>query len=105
LHAERYGHELDLPVELVNLRVGLVSRPTPLTLTSLPAGSASVPYDQVSLYGLEHSAAVYARDGLMAGQQLTGPALITETVSTTYLAPGWYCKVDAAGNLLLSNRV
>jgi N-methylhydantoinase A len=105
LHAERYGHELDLPVELVNLRVGLVSRPTPLTLTSLPAGSASVPYDQVSLYGLEQSAAVYARDGLMAGQQLTGPALITETVSTTYLAPGWYCKVDAAGNLLLSNRV
>jgi len=101
LHAERYGHELDLPVELVNLRVGLTSRPTPLVLASPSAGVSSPPYDQVSLYGVEQPAAVYARDGLVAGQQLTGPALVTETISTTYLAPDWRCDVDTAGNLLL----
>ncbi|MDH3947360.1 MAG: hydantoinase/oxoprolinase family protein [Gammaproteobacteria bacterium] len=102
LHAERYGHELDLPVELVNLRVGLASRPTPLVLTSLSVEASSSPYGQVSLYGVEAPAAVYARAGLVAGQQLTGPALITETISTTYLAPDWRCDVDSAGNLLLS---
>jgi N-methylhydantoinase A len=102
LHAERYGHELDLPVELVNLRVGLASRPTPLVLTSLSVEASSSAYDQVSLYGVEQPAAVYARAGLVAGQQLTGPALITETISTTYLAPNWRCDVDSAGNLLLS---
>ncbi len=102
LHAERYGHELDLPVELVNLRVGLASCPTSLVLASQSAGISSSPYDQVSLYGLEQPAAVYARDGLVAGQQLTGPALFTETISTTYLAPDWCCEVDPAGNLLLS---
>jgi len=102
LHAERYGHELDLPVELVNLRVGLASRATPLLLTPLSGGASSSPYDQVSLYGVEQPAAVYGRDGLVAGQQLTGPALVTETISTTYLAPDWRCEVDPAGNLLLS---
>ena len=102
LHAERYGHELDLPVELVNLRVGLAARPTPMALSSLSASEPSAPYDQVSLYGLEQSAAVYARGELSADQQLTGPALITETISTTYLASGWSCVVDPAGNLLLS---
>ena len=101
LHAERYGHELDLPVELVNLRVGLTSRPTPLVLASLSADVSSSAYDRVSLYGVEQPAAVYARDGLVAGQQLTGPALVTETTSTTYLAPDWHCEVDSAGNLLL----
>ena len=102
LHAERYGHELDLPVELVNLRVGLASRPTPLELASKSGGASSSPADQVSLYGVEQPAAVYAREGLAVGQQLTGPALVTETISTTYLAPDWRCEVDSAGNLLLS---
>ena len=105
LHAERYGHELDLPVELVNLRVGLASRPTPLELASKSGGASSSPADQVSLYGVEQPAAVYAREGLAVGQQLTGPALVTETISTTYLAPDWRCEVDSAGNLLLSLKV
>ena len=102
LHAERYGHELDLPVELVNLRVGLAARSAPLTLASLSTAPASTAYDQVSLVGLEQSVAVYARSDLAAGQQLAGPALITETVSTTYLAPDWQCEVDSTGHLLLS---
>ena len=102
LHAVRYGHELDLPVELVNLRVGLASCPTPLVLASLSAGDSGSSYDQVSLYGVESPVTVFAREGLVSGQQLTGPALVTETISTTYLAPDWRCELDSAGNLLLS---
>ena len=105
LHATRYGHELDLPVELVNLRVGLTARPTPLELAPLAAGDTVMSHDQVSLYGVEQAVTVLARQGLVSGQQLTGPALITETSSTTYLAPDWCCEVDLAGNLLLSYQV
>jgi N-methylhydantoinase A len=45
---------------------------------------------------------VYARDDLSVGQKIAGPALITETVSTTYLAPEWEAKVHETGCLLLS---
>jgi N-methylhydantoinase A len=102
-HAERYGHDLDLPVELVNLRLGLRAHATALSLTLLAQAQARPPSDAVSLYGVDQPAAVYARDGLVVGQQFSGPALITETVSTTYLVPGWCCEVDAVGNLLLTH--
>jgi len=101
-HAERYGHDLDLPVELVNVRLGLRAAATTLGLAAVTQGQPGSPYDTVALYGVGEAAAVYARDALRAGQQLDGPALITETVSTTYLAPGWRCEVDTVGNLLLS---
>jgi N-methylhydantoinase A len=38
---------------------------------------------------------------LSVGAEIRGPALITERVSTTWLAPGWRCFVDTHGNLLL----
>jgi N-methylhydantoinase A len=36
-----------------------------------------------------------------AGQVVNGPALVTETVATTWLPDGWSCTVDPVGNLLL----
>jgi len=104
-HAERYGHDLELPVELVNLRLGLHAGATALSLTPVVPAQVQPPYDTVPLYGVDQPATVYARDGLVAGQQLDGPALITETVSTTYLAPGWNCEVDTVGNLLLNQEI
>ena len=103
-HLERYGHELDLPVELVNLRLGLRAAAPALKLKPLADAAPGVPHDTISLYGVAQAAAVFARQDLAAGQQLRGPALITETVSTTYLAPGWECRVDASGNLLLRHE-
>jgi N-methylhydantoinase A len=44
---------------------------------------------------------VYERDGLSVGAPVRGPALITEAVSTTYLAPHWQACVHASGSLLL----
>jgi N-methylhydantoinase A len=46
--------------------------------------------------------AVLRREALVAGQELTGPALIPEATATTYLAPGWTCQVDESGNLRLA---
>ncbi|HID48989.1 MAG TPA: hydantoinase/oxoprolinase family protein, partial [Chromatiales bacterium] len=104
LHAQRYGHALELPVELVNLRVGLQGRAGDLALQPLPPIDTATPRDRVTLQGVDSTVPVWARDDLGAGQRLAGPALITETVSTTWLAPGWEGRVDPVGNLVLARR-
>ena len=100
-HARLYGHQLPQPVELVTLRTKVQSAPPMLALPA--TGHHTKKADEwqpgcrtATIAGLP----VYEREGL-AGT-ITGPALITETVSTTYLAPGWECRPDAHGSLLLS---
>ncbi len=100
-HQRRFGHRLDLPVELVNLRVGLKSQGQSLHLHRLGQGQPVEARQQVGLPGIEGSVAVYQRESLAEGQLVEGPALITETVSTTFIAPGWACQVDEVGNLCL----
>lgn len=104
LHEQRYGHRLELPVEVVNLRVGLQRPPQALALQAVSATEAAGAHETASLPGVELPVPVYARAALPVGQILQGPALITETVSTTYLAPGWQAEVHATGCLLLTRR-
>lgn len=100
LHAQRYGHRLDSPVELVTVRCGLQGPALKVRLPPLAAGNAAVP-GHTAAAGHSRPVPVYARAELGAGQRLDGPALVTETVATTWLPAGWSCAVDAVGNLLL----
>ena len=100
-HQERYGHRLELPVELVNLRLQLQGPQPYLPLALLEIGGVAEPASHTVLYGSDEAVPVWPRAGLAAGTSLEGPALITEQVSTTYLAPGWCCRVDPHGNLIL----
>lgn len=105
-HEQRYGHTLDMPLELVNLRVGLRGK---VSAFDLPERVAMQQPDQglqetVSLYGIEDRVPVYQRDAMGAGQLLTGPALVIEQVSSTYVASGWQAEMDRLGNLLLYRR-
>jgi N-methylhydantoinase A len=102
-HERRYGHRLDTPVELVNLRASLRGRPPEIRLPRLASRIAGQPR-YVRLSGHAREAPVWAREGLQAGQSLSGPALITETVATTYLHAGWTCRVDDMGNLRLERQ-
>ncbi len=43
-----------------------------------------------------------AREHISAGQTVEAPALITEAVATSWLAPVWSCGVGGVGNLLLA---
>jgi len=110
LHKQRYGHDLDIPVELVNIRVSVQGPERPPQLQRLP-GLAAVAGDaepgragDAGLYGLAQSVPVYQRGLLAQGQCISGPALILEQVSTTYVQPGWGCRVDAWGNLRLHRQ-
>jgi N-methylhydantoinase A len=101
-HEQRYGHRLTGEVELVTIRCGLHGRPPEITLPALEAaGAPQVPQRSVQLAGYAQPVPVWPRASLHAGQAVTGPALVTETVATTYLPAGWTCQVDPVGNLML----
>ncbi len=99
-HKQRYGHRLDEPVELVNLRVTLRGPDSAFKLTAPSHNPPSKPVF-CALHGINTEVPIYNRDNLVRGQVLNGPALVTETVSTTYIAPDWRCEVDIMGNMLL----
>ncbi len=101
-HETRYGHRMGMPVELVNLRVALHGPATAIQLASpgqRGTGSACA-YGKVA--GITGDVPIHAREDLPSGQPISGPVLITERVATTWLAPGWVCRQDSVGNLLLS---
>lgn len=101
-HETRYGHRFELPVELVNLRL---HRAGPVPDVALPAiekgGGAPVASEQVAVHELGNDVSVYDREAMRAGQHFDGPAIVRESVTTTWIAPGWSVQVDEAGNLLL----
>ncbi len=101
-HELRYGHRLSTAVELVNIRCRLHGQPPEITLPGLAVANArQSPGRLVRLAGYEKPVPVWPRESLSAAQEMAGPALITETVATTYLPAGWTCRVDPIGNLLL----
>ena len=103
LHAQRYGHRLEVPVEMLNLRVRVRSAATSLTLKrreSIGEKSSS----RVEMPGHQAPVALIERSALAPGDVVCGPALIVEEVSTTWLSAGWNCHVDPWGNLLLERH-
>lgn len=100
-HEQRYGHALDTPLEIVNVRVALFSetdKPVVVNETTTQSTSAQT----ITLHGIDRPVRLCRRDSIMVGEILRGPVLITETISTTYLAPGWQALKDPFGNLVLN---
>jgi N-methylhydantoinase A len=101
-HLQRYGHRLDLPVELVNLRQWVRGPASALDLPGVPDTPMAEPFGRCSVAGIGSPVAQFWRRDLAAGQRLQGPVLISEDVATSWIAPGWSLQVDGVGNLLLS---
>jgi len=99
-HKDSYGHDLNVDIELVNLRVRAIEQRQSF---QLPAWQATeMQKDELTtMPGIENSAPVIDRAGLKVGQKIIGPALITETSSTTWIEEGWKSVVDEVGNLAL----
>jgi N-methylhydantoinase A len=102
-HEQRFGHRMDIPVEVVTLRVGLEASHEPPALPERHDQSEGSPYTYEEVSGIETAVPVYRREEIAVGQRLNGPTLITEKVSTTFIAPGWQCQADGFGNLLLTS--
>ncbi len=104
-HQQRYGHRLQQAIELVNIRLHAHGPANPLEIPILADKEISSAAKQTQLYDIEEEVKILARDSLSAGQQIDGPALITETVATTFIESGWQCQADDYGNLLLTHAV
>ena len=101
-HEARYGHCLDLPVELVNLRQSVRGPFPDLMLPELVTTPVAEPFGYCEVAGVAHPVAQYWRHDLVARQMIEGPCLICEKVATTWVSPGWALEVDRVGNLQLS---
>ncbi len=104
-HAREYGHRMDLPVELVNIRALVRSPPPAIRLPEWqPVASANAGGSHVKVYGYEKPVPVRIRDALRMGELLRGPMLIWEAAATTFIDAGWSGQIDRYGNLLLSKQ-
>lgn len=111
-HERRYGYAVrDERVELATIRVtasGNAPVIPSLSRDSEHCGDASTPlrsaqHDRRAVYdnGAVVEARVYQRDALAAGARITGPAIVEQYDTTTWLPRGWAAQVDAAANLVL----
>ncbi len=101
LHKAQYGFDMAVPVELVNLRLRAEVIEPAVKLPVLATTETASPIATAPVADVEHDVPVFRRDALAVGQTLTGPAIIMETVSTTWIAPGWRAENDRYGNLML----
>ena len=108
-HQQVYGHNRPThAVEFVNLR-SVHSAPLPRPQFTMPAPSGSLEtacqgmrpayFDEYQAY---RDTPIYQRDLLPLGAQFDGPAIVEQPDTTTVVYPGFTCRVDDAGNRLLT---
>lgn len=107
LHERQYGHVMDDPIELTTLRVtaiGIVDKPDLPTIAARSAGG-SYPSRIREVVLADETVARYAlvaREDLLAGDVVEGPAVVTEHTATTVLHAGDRLEVGAYGELTIS---
>jgi N-methylhydantoinase A len=108
MHAQRYGTSAPAErAEIVSLRstvTGLMRKPPQRKIArgrKAPPAAAIGDKRKVYFGGRFRPTPVFWRPALVAGNRITGPALIEEYASTTLLLPGDVLEVDAFGNLAI----
>jgi N-methylhydantoinase A len=107
LHAERYGYsDVRRPVEVVNVRVRIVSATKELALQPAEVREgdgvqAVLKEKRIHCEGEWRTGKLYDRALLRAGDSIAGPAVIAEYSATTFLPPGVQARVDQWFNLVI----
>ena len=109
-HGQRFGYaRTDAPVEVVNLRltaIGETDKPPirPLPLADADPTEAFVVQNRVVFEGEALLTDFYRREALQPGNQIAGPAIVTEFSATTVIPPNFSAVVDAYQNLILTKK-
>ncbi|MCY3925865.1 MAG: hydantoinase/oxoprolinase family protein [bacterium] len=106
-HHRLYEFIPDAPIEIVNVRVearGPAAHiaPKPRAVVRGDGDHARASTEQVYQQGGWAEAGVYERDHLRPGDAVSGPAIITQTDTTTFVFPGHVAVTDAWSNLLIT---
>jgi 5-oxoprolinase (ATP-hydrolysing) len=110
-HEQRFGFVVPdkaLIVEAVSVEViGHTDTTEDPVLEETPRAVALQPRARQPMYagGLWHDAPVFAREDLVVGDRLDGPAIIIEPTSTTVVDPGWQAELSARNHLVLQRTV
>jgi N-methylhydantoinase A len=98
-----------MTIEILNWAVDVSSKPralahSPKVSTSRRPPSAGHRSILCDVTGDWRLAEIHIRDTLMPGDQLTGPALIVEPQTTTFVSADFSAHVDGGGNILLTRN-
>ena len=102
-HMAIYGFRMDLPVEVVTIRVfAIVRRMKPSIPPPMRYGDASPRgYRRAYIGGSWVNAPIYWRQDLPAGFRIRGPALVDEYDSTTVIPEGWLGVIHDSGSIII----
>ena len=104
-HERVYGHAVEVPARIVNLRSVHRIQPAELPLDTSRAETSTEFYERTVLTedGVV-SARVIRRDNLMPGETILGPAIIEQADTTLWLAPAWSGEVLNNAAILLTRE-
>jgi N-methylhydantoinase A len=113
LHEKRFGYsDREERVEVVNVRIkarGIVTHPVLERQEEMP--EVDVEAKQTRMVGFAgndgvvmYETGVYERASLVAGTRVQGPAIVTQYDTTTVIAPHWWARVDALGNIIMERK-
>lgn len=108
-HRQRYGFDLDLPMEMATIRVlgrgtvrGVDLRPNPAV--DYPVEEAKDREEQVYFKDQWLPTTIFRRDRLAPGHRVLGPAIVEQNDSTTVIEPGYVGLVDDYHNILIKKE-
>ncbi|MCE4613785.1 MAG: hydantoinase/oxoprolinase family protein [Desulfurococcales archaeon] len=108
-HEKTYGYKLpEYEIELVNYRLAVIGRTRKPPLPRIKEGAEEPPVEALkgrreALYEGKGriEVPVYEREKLLAGNRISGPAIIEEATSTTILYEEDVAKIDKYGNIVI----
>ncbi len=109
-HERLYSyHHKGRDIEIVNIRTTAVGTGQKITLKRLPfttsdASPAILHHQDIYSNGQKSRAPVYDRSQLLTGNMLSGPALVADYESTTFIPPSFLASVDGFLNLILKQK-
>ena len=109
-HELRFGYaRTDAPVEVVNLRLTATAETANPPIQSVPladadASEAFTDQNPVIFEGEALPTDFYRREALHPGNQIAGPAIVTEFSATTVIPPNFSAVVDTYQNLILAKK-
>ena len=107
MHRQLFTFALDVDKEVVNLRAVVQGKATMVNAERLdpggPDASAAILSEQsVYMDGARHSANIFDRSKLKAGNEINGPAIVTEMDSTSVILAGHRGVIDDFGNIIIN---
>jgi 5-oxoprolinase (ATP-hydrolysing) len=105
-HRARFGFPApEAPIIVEAISVEVLQPGETVQEPALPARveGQPEPLDVVEIWtgGAAHAAPVFDRTALLAGDTLTGPALVREALATTVIEPGWSAEITSRNHMVL----